>query len=125
MTQPEFQIGMKTIENLVNQLCTGFRCHVVVTAHIERELDEVQGGSRVFPSTLGRKLAPVLPRYFTDVILAKRAGTKFFWDTADPQADLKARNLPISPDLPPTFRPLVESWKRRGGIIETPADASA
>lgn len=125
MTQPEFQIGMKTIENLINQLCTGFRCHVVVTAHIERELDEVQGGSRVFPSTLGRKLAPVLPRYFTDVILAKRAGTKFFWDTADPQADLKARNLPISPDLPPTFRPLVESWKRRGGIIETPADASA
>lgn len=125
MTQPEFQIAMKTIENLLNQLCTGFHCHVVVTAHIEREIDEVLGGARIFPSTLGRKLAPVLPRYFTDVVMAKRAGTKFFWDTADPQADLKARNLPISPDLPPSFRPLIEAWKRRGGIIETPAVVTA
>lgn len=125
MTQPEFQIAMKTIENLLNQLCTGFRCHVVVTAHIERELDEVQGGTRIFPSTLGRKLAPVLPRFFTDVILAKRAGTKFFWDTSDPQADLKARNLPISADLPPSFAPLIASWKKRGGIIETPAVVTA
>lgn len=118
MTQPEFQIAMKTIENLIIQICTGFHCHAVVTAHPEREVDEVNGGVRVYPSTLGRKLAPVLNRYFTDVYMAKRTGTKFVWDTADGQADLKARNMPIGSELPPSYFPLVQAWQKRGGIIE-------
>ncbi len=117
LTQPEYQILMKTIENWVNQVCTGFHCHAVVTAHAEREMDEVNGGVKIMASVPGRKLAPVLPRYFTDVILAKRVGTKFLWDTSDPQADLKARNCPISGDLPPSFVPLIKSWQSRGGIF--------
>lgn len=117
MTQPEFQIAMKVIENLINQICTGFHCHSVVTAHMEREVDEVNGGVKIYASTLGRKLAPLLPRYFTDVILAKRLGTKFIWDSADPQADLKSRNAPIAPELLPSFAPLVAKWKSRGGLV--------
>lgn len=121
MTQPEFQIAMKTIENLINQICTGFHCHSVVTAHIEREIDEVNGGAKVYASTLGRKLAPVLPRYFTDVLMAKRLGTKFIWDSADSQADLKSRNAPIASELPPSFAPLIGKWKSRGGVISPTA----
>ena len=119
MTQPEYQIAMKTIENLINQICTGFHCHAVVTAHMEREVDEVNGGVKIYASTIGRKLAPVLPRNFTDVLLAKRLGAKFFWDSADPQADLKSRNAPISAELPPSFVPLVTRWKSRGGLISS------
>lgn len=117
MTQPEYQIAMKTIENLINQICTGFHCHAVVTAHMERELDEVNGGIKIYASTIGRKLAPLLPRNFTDVLLAKRIGAKFVWDSADPQADLKSRNAPISAELAPSFVPLINSWKSRGGVI--------
>jgi hypothetical protein len=51
-------------------------------SHIEREIDEVLGGSKVMASTLGRKLAPKLPRYFSDVILAEKTGAKFSWSTA-------------------------------------------
>jgi len=119
MTQPEFQIAMKTIENLINQICTGFHCHAVVTAHLERELDEVNGGVKLYASTLGRKLAPLIPRNFTDVLIAKRVGIKFIWDSADPQADLKSRNAPISLELPPSFAPLAERWKSRGGLINS------
>ena len=119
MTQPEYQIAMKTIENLINQISTGFHCHAVVTAHMERELDEVNGGIKIYASTIGRKLAPVLPRNFTDVLLAKRMGAKFLWDSADPQADLKSRNAPISAELPPSFVPLVTKWKSRGGLINS------
>lgn len=117
LTQPEYQILMKTIENLVNFLCTDLHCHLVMTAHAEREVDEVNGGVKIYPSVPGRKLAPVLSRYFTDVVLAKRQGDKFLWDSADSQADLKVRNAPIKADLPPSFVPLVDSWKRRGGLI--------
>lgn len=121
LTMPEYQVLMKTIENTINLLCTAFQCHVVVTAHAEREIDEVNGGAKIMASVPGKKLAPVLPRYFTDVLLAKRANTKFFWDSADAQADLKARNAPISSDLPPSFVPLVKSWQSRGGIISPEA----
>lgn len=117
MTQPEYQLVMKTLENFVNQICTGFHCHTVLTAHLEREQDEVNGGIKVYASTIGRKLAPVLNRNFTDVVIAKRNGTSFVWDSSDPQADLKTRNAPISASLPPSFVPLIASWKSRGGII--------
>lgn len=124
LTQPEFQITMKLIENTIMQCCMVFNCHFVMTAHAEREVDEVLGGTKIGPSTMGRKLAPVLPRYFTDVILAKRIGSKFQWDTADPQADLKARNAPIATDLPASFVPLLQQWKSRGGTFSPLAAAT-
>lgn len=117
MTQPEFQIAMKLIENTIMQLCNGFHCHVVVMAHPEREVDEVNGGVKIYPSTLGKKVAPTLGRHFTDVLMAKRQDNKFYWDGVDPQADLKVRNFPRIADMPPSFVQGVEAWKKRGGII--------
>jgi hypothetical protein len=71
-------------------------------------------------ATLGRKLAPVLPRFFSDVILSERQGTKFTWSTASVGADLKARNLPVADGLPPDFGAIIASWKKQGGVIEVP-----
>lgn len=123
MTQPEFQLAMKTIENLVIYLCMNLHCHVYLTSHAEREVDEVNGGIKIYPSTLGRKLAPTLGRFFTDVFMTKRvAGTvppKYVIDTADTNADLKARNFGIKADLAMSFVPAIEAWKKRGGIIST------
>ena len=121
LSPPDYGLAQRQIEGLINQLCTAFRCHFVLTAHAERELDPVMGGQKIMASTIGKALAPTLPRYFTDSILTKRTGAKFEWDTADTQAVLKARNVPISGNLPPSFIPLIGEWKKRGGIIETPA----
>lgn len=115
LTQPEYQLVQKTIENLVNQLCS-FWCHVVLTAHPERELDEVNGGVKIYPSTAGRKLAPLVGRNFTDVFMTKWDGTKYVWDTQDPQADLKSRNMPKG-ILTPGYGQIVTAWQKRGGII--------
>lgn len=119
LSPPDYGLAQRQLEGLLNQLCVAFRCHFVLIAHAERELDPVMGGQKIMASTMGKALAPVLPRYFTDVILTKRTGPKFEWDTADSQAVLKARNLPISGSLPPSFAPLIEAWKKRGGVIET------
>ena len=123
MTQPEYQIAMKTIENLVLYLTTGLHCHVYLTAHPERELDEVNGGVKIYPSTLGRKLAPVLPRNFSDVFYTEMwmEGDKPKWglSTVHAQAVVKARNFPHGARMPLTFVPALESWKKRGGIIST------
>lgn len=130
LTQPEFQITMKLVENIILQLCTGFWCHVYLIAHEEREVDEVNGGSKMYPSTLGRKLAPVLGRPFTDVFRMKKlpvAGgkPKLVIDNLETQADLKARNMPYGVDLAPTLLPAIEGWKKHGGVISAAVPGSA
>jgi hypothetical protein len=118
LSPSDYGLAQRQIEGLINQICTAFRCHFVLTAHAERELDPVLGGQKIMASTIGKALAPTLPRYFTDNILTKRSGSKFEWDTADTQAVLKARNVPIGSNLPPTFTQIITAWKARGGIIE-------
>lgn len=120
MSPPDYQIAQRYIYNLIQQACYDWRCHVVLICHAEREIDEVLGGAKIMAQTIGKKLAPQLPKLFTDVIFAKRQATKYFWDTADPQAALKTRNLTVSNDLKPDFVPIINSWKKRGGLIETP-----
>jgi hypothetical protein len=122
LAPPDYGLAQRQIEGLINQVCTAFRCHFVLIAHAEREIDPVMGGQKIMASTIGKALAPTLPRYFTDSILTKRLGDKFLWDTADGQAVLKARNVPISSTLPPSFVPLIAAWKKRGGVVESPAE---
>lgn len=116
----DWMVAQNSIEALLNQLVTGTKCWFVLTAHIEREKDEVTGGTSVMVSTLGRKLAPRLPRYFSDVIQTVREDTKFSWSTAGYGVTVKTRNLPIKAGLAADFRPLIQTWKDRGGIIGAP-----
>jgi hypothetical protein len=114
-SQSDWGIAMDQIEKLVRELTDGCKCHFVLTAHVERETDLVLGGVKLTVSTLGVKLAPKIPPMFSDVILTKRLATNFTWTTADSQADLKARNLPIADGIPPSFEPIIAKWKSRGG----------
>lgn len=121
LTQPEFQIAQNMLENLVNLLTTTLQCHVYITAHPEMEVNEITGGRKIYPSTLGRKLAPKLPRNFSDVIQTQMVmdGTKPKWviHTISEEAVLKARNFPFGRDMPCSFAPAMKKWKERGGII--------
>lgn len=114
-SQADWGIAQDQIEKLIRQLTDGCRCHFVLTAHVEREIDQVFGGVKITVSTLGRALAPKIPPMFSDVILSYREGTKFLWSTANPQADLKARNLPIADGISQDFGPIIAKWKSRGG----------
>lgn len=114
----DWGIAMDNLERLIQKLCTGLRCHFMLTAHAEMERDEVTGQTFIMAGTLGRKLAPKIPRYFSDVLYVKRDATTFTWSTVEMGADLKARNVPYQAGLKPTFVQIVNEWKKRGGIIE-------
>jgi AAA domain len=114
----DWGIAQDQIEKLIRQLADGCRCHFVITAHVEREVDQVFGGVKITVSTLGKALAPKIPPMFSDVILSVRDGAKFSWSTAAPNADLKARNLPVKDGLPQDFSAIIARWKSRGGLIE-------
>lgn len=111
----DWGVAMDNLERLIQKLCTDTKCHFILTAHLERESDEVTGGIQLMASTLGRKLAPKIPRFFDDVINCQRNGTAFTWSTASMNVDLKARNLPIADNLEPSFVPLITNWRKKAG----------
>lgn len=106
----DWGVAIDNLERLITKLCVDTKCHFILLAHLERETDEVTGGTSLMASTLGRKLAPKLPRFFSDVVQSKRNVDKFVWSTAASNVDLKARNLPISDNLPPSFAPILSKW---------------
>lgn len=124
--QGEWGIAMSAVEMLVLKLSSDCNCFFVLTAHIEKEPDEITGMAKVAVSTLGRKLAPKLPRFFSEVVRARKdGGGKFLWATQDSEADLKNRALPSSANLEPSFKPIVEAYRRRvAALAPTPIPAA-
>jgi len=114
----EWNIAMNYIEALLMKINSDRQCYFVLTAHIEKEMDEISGVLRVMTSTLGRKLAPKIPRFFGEVVYAVRSiddkGTPTFtWSTVDRTADLKNRVLPVGNKLAPDFRAVVDGHEKR------------
>ena len=114
----DWGIAQQALMSLLHKLTSGCNCHFVLLAHVEREIDEVLGGTKLMVSTLGKAIAPHIPQPFSDVILSVREGDKFYWDTANSQADVKTRNLPIASKLPADFRPVIEKWRSRQKLAE-------
>lgn len=116
-SQSDWGVAQGLLERLVGMLCNNCPCHFILLAHVERETDPVLGGTKIMVSTLGKALAPKIPALFSDVVLTVREGAKWTWDTANPLADLKTRNLKFASGQMPSFQPIVDKWKSRGGVI--------
>lgn len=115
-TQPEWGIMMSTLERFLDTLIANTVAHIVVIAHLESERDELSGAVKNMVSTLGRKLAPILPAKFSDFIRSSSEGNTFKWMSTHPQMDLKATHFPIGrSDLPPSFSPAIRKWQERTG----------
>jgi hypothetical protein len=111
--QGEWGIAMSLEEAVLLKLSSDCKCFFQLTAHLDREPDEIAGTSKIMVSALGRKLAPKIPRYFSEVVLATRNANGFLWSTASSEADLKNRALPVSKELKPSFVPIVDAYRRR------------
>jgi hypothetical protein len=117
----EWNIAQNWVEALLNKINSDRGCYFTLTAHVEKEMDEMSGTNRVMVSTLGRKLAPKIPRFFSEVVFASRSVKKtdkgqeatFLWSTVEPQMDLKNRSLPISDKITPDFSQLVSAYTER------------
>lgn len=117
--QGEWGVAMNTVETLVNQITGTRRCFFTLTSHVEKEASELTGVQQIMASTLGRKLAPKLPRFFSEFVYATRSKTGGFnWSTIDNMMDLKNRSLPLSDKITPSFVPIVEAHRRRKKLIE-------
>lgn len=101
----EWGVAMNVERSFIHQLCSSLNCFFVMTAHLEKEINLVEGGTELTLSCLGAKNAPKIGRYFSEIAMAKRnKDGKFFWSTADMQAALKHRGLKFSGELQPSLR---------------------
>lgn len=119
----EWGIAMRALDKFLLSCTSDLKCFFVMTAHIEKEIEEISGVTRVMASTLGKKLAPQIPKFFSEVVLAeaetKGDSREFSWSTNTPNHILKARSLRVSAKLPPSFGPIVEAYKARVASISS------
>lgn len=111
--KPDYGIAQTNIMSLIHKLTTGCNCHFVLIAHVDRQIDEILGGVKLMPSTPGKAIQSVIAQPFSDVILTRREGASWHWDTADSSADLKTRNLPVLSKLKPDFGAILAKWRAR------------
>lgn len=114
----DWGVAMDNLERYIAALTNTTQCHFILTSHLEREQDEITGAIQLMPATLGKKLAPRIPRNFDDVVLCQNREGNFSWATSGINIALKWRNLAPGKELPPSFVPLIGSWKKAGGIIQ-------
>lgn len=112
----DWGIAQNQIMALLHKLTSGCMCHLVIIAHVERETDQVLGGVKLMVASLGKAITSQIPQPFSDVILASREGDKFYWDTANSQADVKTRNLPIASKLSADFEAIWRKWEERRAL---------
>jgi hypothetical protein len=127
--QGEWGVAMNFVEQLILKMSSDRNCFFTMTSHIEREMNEITGVTQVMAATLGRKLAPKIPRFFSEVVLAKRAiadgKASFTWSTLDPSTELKNRALPISSSLVPSYVPIVTAFRNRKSLASGTATAAS
>lgn len=109
----DYQVGQKQVEGFTRLTCDHCRCWFVLIAHVEKEIDPVNGGLQLMVSGIGKALSPLIPPMFSDAIWTKRDGKNWTWNTASSGVATKARNLPWQDGLKPDFRPLVATWQAR------------
>lgn len=112
----EYGIIQSMLESTIN-LLTNLPCFFVMTAHVEKLVDEVNGGIKMMVFAIGKKLAPVLPRFFSEVVYCYRDGTNFLWSTATSNVNTKQRSLPVSDKIQPDFSPIIQAYKRRLELV--------
>lgn len=114
----EWGIAQNFVEKFLLKINNDRRCFFTLTAHLEKEMDDITGVKRLMVSTIGAKLAPKIPPFFSEVVRAHKdvdakGDAKFRWSTLASDVDLKNRALPISSQLAPSFVQIVDAYRRR------------
>jgi len=114
----EYGVAMNAEEKFIKKCCVDLKCFYVLTAHVDREPDEIGLGTKIMVGALGQKLAPKLPKDFSDVVYCYREGTDYYWSTMAANVDLKHRLLPLGEKLKPSFGQVVTAWKALTVVAE-------
>lgn len=106
----DYGIAQGQLEGFLRLICDHCRCWFILLAHVEKEIDQVIGGTKITVATIGKALPPLIPPMFSDVVYAVREGTKWTWNTAGTGVVTKARYLPWAEGIDPNFKTVFDRW---------------
>lgn len=114
----EWGVSMRAEEMIIQKLTGALSCFSITIGHVEREPNIITGIPQQTLGMLGKKLAPKIPRLFSDVVLSVRTGRTFTWSTIEDNTDLKTRCLPLDANMAPDFGQIVKVWEERRKLVE-------
>lgn len=115
-SQPEYGVAQQNLLAWVRWMTQYLQCTFVITAHVQRQTNELTGMTSVMTKAIGKALGDEFPCLFSDVILTVREADRFYWDTAAVNVDLKTRYLPIRSKINPDFAQIMDKWSQRGVV---------
>lgn len=110
MAQGEWGVAMNLQLMFIKRMKTDLRCFFTLTAHPDKELNEITGVKQITSGALGQKNAGKIGQDFGEIVYCKRGTTKkdFKWSTIEPNTALKSRGLPMSANIEPDFSQIVD-----------------
>lgn len=111
---PDYGVAQNNLMNLLRYLTQGFEPPVIMTAHLQRQVNELTGGVQLMTKGIGKAMADDIPPLFSEVLYCYREGREWFWDTSAPNVTTKTRYLPIKPKIVPDLGVVLDKWHKRG-----------
>lgn len=110
---PDYGVAQHNLLNFLRLITQGMSCTFAITAHIDRQVDEISQTTKLMVKSIGRAPAADIPPMFSDVILTVREADQFYWDTAAFGADTKTRSLGYRSKIKPDFAQIMNIWSKR------------
>lgn len=107
----EWGVIMTHEHEIIQTLCASLESWFILISHLDREKDEITGGTTLYPAALGSKLGPKIPADFGEAIMCKRLPEGFFWSTAESNVGVVQRQLPVGSKLTPDFKLIADAYK--------------
>lgn len=111
----DYGVAQNSLMNFLRLLTQGIDCPFVMTAHVDRETDQVTQSTKIMIKAIGKALATEIPTLFSDVIYTTREASTFYWDTAAYGVDTKTRSLGYRSKITPDFALIMDVWLKRSG----------
>lgn len=115
-SQPDYGVAQNNLMNLLRYFTQGFAPTLVMTAHVQKQTNEITGGVSLMTKAIGKAMADDIPPLFSEVLYTLREGTAWYWDTSAVGVTTKTRYLPIAGKQPPDFGKIMDKWLARGAV---------
>jgi hypothetical protein len=112
-SQPDYGVSQSNLINWLRYMTQAFKGTFVLTAHVQRQVNEITGTTQLMTKAIGKALADDIPPLFSETIFTNREGTAWYWDTAASNVDTKTRYLPIASKIRPDFAQIMDKWAER------------
>lgn len=115
-SQPDYGVAQNNLLNWLRYMTQAFVGTFVITAHVQRQTNEITGVTQLMTKAIGKALADDIPTLFSETIYTVREGTNWYWDTAAANVDTKTRYLPIASKIKPDFAQIMDKWLERSKV---------